>query len=284
MILVTGATGKVGSAVVEELQSTGQPFKAMVRSKDKAVALNKSGVETVIADFTNPESCRQALSNIDKVFLLAPPARNMAELEKNFIDACKTTGVKHIVNISAVGTSKDSSLNLGQWHYQTEEYLTQSGIPYTIIRPHSFMQNILANIGSVKAQSTIYSSLADAAVPLVDARDVGAVAVRVLTEDGHAGRIYTITGGAKVTQNDVAAVLGNTIGKGVKYIPVPDEAAHQAMTGMGLPDWLADDLVGMAAMHRAGHGTEIDATGEKILGRPMRTINDFIQDHAFLFS
>lgn len=274
----------MGSAVVGELQLIGQPFKAMVRSKDKAVSLNQSGVETVIADFTDPESCYSALSDVDKVFLLVPPAANMAELEKNFIDACKAAGVGYIVNISAVGTSKDSPLNLGQWHHQTEEYLASSGLRYTIIRPHSFMQNILANIGSVKAQSTIYSSLADAAVPLVDARDVGAIAARVLTEDGHAGKIYTVTGASKVTQNEVARVIGNAIGKEVKYVAVPDEAAHQAMTGMGLPAWLADDLVGMAAIQRAGHGTEIDTTGEQILGRSMRTIDDFIQDHAFLFS
>ncbi|MDH3648442.1 MAG: SDR family oxidoreductase [Saprospiraceae bacterium] len=282
-ILITGATGKVGSAVTAELQSKGISFKAMVRNPDKAQELNNQGVETIAGDFADPLSYRSALDNVQKVFLLVPPDENMAQMECDFIDACKEADVEHIVNISAVGTARDSPLNLGQFHYRTEEHLKASGIAYTILRPHSFMQNLLGNIGTVKAQSSIYSSAGDVGVPMIDARDVGAVAAAVLTNPGHENEVYHVTGSNLVTQPDIASAISEAVGREITYVPVPDEAAHQAMVGMGLPPWLADDLVGMTRFWREGHGVAIDPIAEQILGRSTRTVQDFIQDHVFLF-
>ena len=162
-ILVTGATGNVGSKVVERLSATGASVRASVQSSSKADKLKNAGVEPVEFDFTNPETLRAAFDGVEKVFLLTPFVPNMVELGLRAIEAAKKAGVKYIVRMSAMGADAEPAIQLGKWHREVEKAVESSGIPYTILRPNSFMQNYSTALsGDIKAQSAFYLPVGDA--------------------------------------------------------------------------------------------------------------------------
>ena len=160
MILVTGATGNVGSALVGELKAAGADFKALVRNPEKAEALKADGVEVVMGDLGKPDTLAAALEGVDKVFLLSSVAPEMAEVQINLIDAAKESGSPHIVRMSAVKASSDSPMRIGRLHAEADAYLEASGLPYTILRPHFFMQNVMMGAQSVAAEGKLYMSFA----------------------------------------------------------------------------------------------------------------------------
>jgi uncharacterized protein YbjT (DUF2867 family) len=173
--------------------------------------------------------------------------------------------------------------HLGKWHVAIEEKLKKSKLDYTILRSHSFMQNLLMNIPSVKGQGAIYAPMGDGMIPFVDARDVGEVAAQILiSPSDYVGKIINITGPTIHSLHEVAQILSNQIGKDVKYFPVPGEAAKQGMIGAGLPEWLAEDLVHFNLSWSRG-ASYPDPAAENILGKQGRTLLSFLEEHAFLF-
>ncbi len=282
-ILVTGATGNIGSSVVQALSAKGVDFAAFVRNPEKAEKLRQEGVEVMMGDFTDIASLQKALSGVDKVFLVAPPVENMSDLEKQVIDACKSTGVRHIVKVSAIGASAEAPVKLGRHHAAVEQYLKDSGIGYTILQPHSFMQNILGSLATIHSQGTIYGSMGDGTYPPVDTRDIGAIAGQILIDEGHEGKTYPITGPEKISYHDIARIIGEAIGKEVNYVALDNESMRQALYGAGMPHWLADDLIQLNEFWKNGMGTKVYDTTEKILGRKGKSFKAFVADHLFLF-
>jgi len=161
MILVTGASGTVGRPVLEEVAKTGKPVKAMYRGAEDARNA-PAGVATVIADFADKASLAKALQGIDTIYLVCSPIPQLVELENNVIQACKQAGVAYVVLNSALGAG-DYPKSFPSWHRQVEDKLKASGLPYAILRPNSFMQNIAAYMApSIRAQSAFYSAMGDA--------------------------------------------------------------------------------------------------------------------------
>ena len=283
-ILVSGATGNTGSAVVNGLKTRGLDFAAMVRDPAKKEGLENDGIEAVLADFTDKATVKAALKGIDKAFLVCPPHPDMMQMEFNFIDEAIAAGLSHLVYISVIDVSETSPPHLGKWHVAVEEKLKNSKISYTILKPHSFMQNLLMNIPTVKAQGAIYTPMGDGKIPFVDARDIGEVAAQILASPAdYAGQTFNITGPTTHSFHDVANMLSDLVGKEVKYIAVPGDAAKQGMMGAGLPEWLADDLVDLNRKWSQGEASP-DPSAENILGKQGRTLLDFLQEHAFLFT
>lgn len=283
-ILVTGATGNLGSIVLQELTTAGADVRALVRSEEKAVPLREQGVTTLIADYTAPASLGQALAGVHRLFLVAPPHLQMAAMEKNVIDAARLAGVEHVVKISAIGASENQPTHIGQSHAEVEQHLRESGLTYTVLRPHSFMQNQLGNLGSIKAQGALYSSIGDGKIPLVDARDVGAVAAKVLQTGAHPNEILDITGPEALSHHEVARHISRVAGRPVSYFAVPAAAAKKAMTDAGFPAWLADDLVTLTGIWKEGRDVKVSPAAEAILGRKPRSFGEFVEDHQALFA
>jgi uncharacterized protein YbjT (DUF2867 family) len=283
MIVVTGATGQIGSEVVRQLAAKGEKVRALIRDPKKAIHLSDPNVMFVQGDFLDPKSLDDAFKGAQKLFLLTNAEPDQVKMQHNAIEAAKRAGIQHVVKLSALGASKDAPVSLGRWHYQTEEELKKSGMKWTILQPHFFMQNLGMMAGSIKAQGTIYAPLKDGKVAMVDTRDIAAVAARVLTEPGHEGQTYVVTGGEALSYHDVAKHLSEATGKPVKYVDIPQDDARKGMVGAGMPQWFADDLVGLYGIFAAGHGASTTDVVQKVGKTKPRTFAQFAKENAEMF-
>ena len=285
-ILVTGATGNVGGGVLANLTATGANVRALVRDESKAQGLMDDGVEVVIGDLEKPETLDAAFSGVDRVFLATPVGPDQVSLARNAIAAAKRAGNPHIVRLSA-GAVKQTLAALprvsGQ-HAEIDAELKTSGLPYTILRPHNFMQNTLMAAQTVASDGAVYMPMKEGKLGMVDVRDIVDVAAKVLTEAGHEGKTYGLTGPASISYYDIAAGLSEAIGKEVKYVDVPLEAAREAMVAMGLPEWYADAYNEYNKVFSEGWGDFSTGDIEEITGHPARSYETFALDFAQAFA
>ena len=282
-ILITGATGNTGLPLVKQLSAGGVPIRAMLHTPEKKRMVEGSMVEVVVGDFKNRASMEQAMQGIESAYLVSPPSLDQVRDQTAFVDAAKAMGVKHIVKLSALGTAPDSPVGLLRWHAEVEEHIRGSGLQYTFLHPHFFMENLLANAGTVKKEGTIYSPLGDASISPVSVGDIAAVAAAVLTKGEHAGKTYTLTGPEAVTFAGIAWTLGGVIGKPVRYVQVPFDAALQGMVQAGYPDWLAAELVKLMQTWSEGKGSSVSLQGERLTGLTPVSIAQFFAKHKSLF-
>ncbi len=283
MILVTGSTGKVGQPLVAALKKKGVAFKALARSEAPLKALTALGVETVKGDLGDPTSMKVALQGSDKLFLLSS-ASHFDRLEIGAIRAAQDVGVKHVVKLSAGGASADSTNPLLRAHARVERALEDSGLAFTILRPSFFMQNWVAFFShGIKAGQPVYVNAGEGRLAWIDTRDIADVAAAALTEAGHEGLVYDLTGPEALGYGEVAQRLGRVLGREVAYVPVPDAAAFQAMKGMGMDAWYA---YGMVALHqgvRRGLAEATTGTVELITAKAPRTLDAYLKENLGAF-
>ena len=284
-ILVTGATGNVSSGLIPELTAKGADVRALVRDASKAQGLGDAGVEVVIGDLDKPETLDAAFSGVDKVFLLTPPNPNPVAQARNGIAAAKRAGVAQIVRMSARALIETAVAlpRVSVQHAEIDAELKASGLPYTILRPHNFMQNTMMAAGTVASDGAVYMPLKSGKFGMIDVRDIVDVAAKVLTEAGHEGKTYDLTGPESISAHDIAAGLSKALGKEVKYVDVPLEAAREAMLGMGMTEWLADANNEYFSALSEGLGDFTTNYVEEITGHPARSYETFARDFAQAF-
>jgi len=220
-ILLTGANGKVSSETIRGLQGQGHRLIGLVRDPAKAKDLQALGVELKVGDLERLRTVEALFEGIDAAFLLTVPGPTAPLQASNALWAARRAGAKHVVRMSAVGAAHDAPTLNSRLHALSDAELMGAGIPFTILKPHVFMQNLMMSASAVAEQGVIHSAFGDAKVPMIDARDIGAVAAKVLAAPAaHAGKTYTLTGEA-VTMIQVAAAIGDAVGKPVKYVPIP---------------------------------------------------------------
>ena len=225
MILITGASGNVGREVVKQALAVGLEIRATFQSPAVA-AKAPAGLEGVIMDYAKPETIRPALDGVEKIFLVAPPVRELPAWEANFVKEVRSTGRKHIVKLSALG-GRESMFASG--HRESEENIEASGLPYTFLRPTDFMQNLVNyNAGTIRSQNAFYGCQGEGAVSIVDIRDVAAVAVIVLAATGHEGKSYALTGGESLTNEQVAEKISRVAGRKINYVDLPRRSSRKA--------------------------------------------------------
>jgi uncharacterized protein YbjT (DUF2867 family) len=284
MILVTGATGHVGSELVRLLAAAGTPARALVHSPDKAAPIQRLGLETAVGDFEQPDTLDAAMAGCDRLFLLSPPTPRQPQQEQQVIDAAKRAGVAHVVKQSVPwADDPDTGLVFCRWHGQIEQHLEGSGLSYTLLRPSNFMQNFLMSAQPVADQGVLYGMTGEGRVAFIDTRDIAAVAAELLTSPGHQGTSYTLTGPEALTSAEVAERLSAATGHQVRYVDLPPEAFGQALAGAGLPGWLVDGLIEANTMLAAGQGATVTDEAAKVTGRPPRTFAQFAADHRVAF-
>ena len=277
MILVTGASGNVGREVLKQISQAGHQVRAAYQTPQKA-AEAPAGVETTIVDFKRPGTLSAALNGVDCVFLVGPVAPNLVELESNATEEIKRAGVPRLVKLSAMGTR---AATFPRQHSESEDRIKASGVAWTFLRPNGFMQNmVIYNAATVRGQNAFYGSAEDGKVSQVDLRDIGAVAVRVLTEDGHTGKTYTLTGPAALSNSEVAAILSSVLGREIRYVNLPPNQMKQALLGAGMPEWNANGIIDLEALYREGGASTVSPDIERVLGRMPIAYEQFARDYA----
>jgi uncharacterized protein YbjT (DUF2867 family) len=282
MVLVTGGTGAVGSGLLRLLSRAGVATRALTRNPQKAPTL--PGITWVAGDLAKPETLTPAFEGAQKLFLLTSYYEDMVTLQHNAIAAARAAGVTHVVKVSAFAASDHSRAPIGRWHYQVEKELEESGLGWTILRPHHFMQNLLAQAEYIIKDGVVYSASGDGKIPYIDPRDIAAVAFVTLTQPGHLGKKYVLTGGEAISYRQAAEIIGATIGKPVRFVDESPDQARARRVREGLPPAVIESALAISAYQRAGGKTvTITNTIADLTGRPPRTVGEFVREHAAVF-
>ena len=283
MILITGATGRTGSEVVKELQAKGAQIRAMDRNPDRVATIQGRGIGAVVSDFEKPETIETALQGVEKAFLVSTESDRMAEQHRNFVAAAKRAGVRHLVRLSILVSDPNSPLTLGKWHGEADQHVIDSGIPYTLLRPAAFMQNFLMQAAMVSSNGAVAAPLGDGKLGYIDMRDIASVAATVLTGSGHEGKTYPITGPESLSMDEVAGKLSAVLGEEIKYFDTPPAEAKAAMTGAGMPDYVADAWLQVYQMISTGAANMTVNTVKEVTGREARDFSQFARDYKSVF-
>ena len=287
-ILVTGATGTLGSEVVKQLSSVTPAvnIKAGVHSAQN-VKKDSDRVEVVLIDYNKPETLKGGLNQVDKLFLLTPDVPNAPELASNLVIEAKKAGIRHIVKQSIMGADLEADVGTFRLHRQAEKIIEQSGIPFTFLRPNEFMQNFINfHSPSIKNNNAFYLPLDEAKVSLVDVRDIASVAVKSLTEDRsdkHNNKTYLITGPEALSYHQAADILSNATGKKISYVNISEEETRGAMKEMGMGDWLINTISELHDYFRKGNASQVSSAVEEVTGKKPTSFSQFAKDYAEAF-
>ena len=256
MILVFGSSGTVGREVIKQLQANGAAYREAQRDN---------------VDW----------SGVDKVFLLSPSS---ADFELAQVEAAKAHGVKHIVKLSVLGAEKEA-FSFAKLHRAIERAIEQSGIAWTFLRPNGFMQNMHNYSGdTIRSQGAIYQSAGDGRVSHVDVRDIAAVAAAALTEPGHEGKAYPLTGPEALTYGEVAKKISDAAGRNVNYVALTPEQHKAGIIGAGIPEQYADALLDLNRVYREGGMSEVTDDVKRITGRDPIAFDQYARENAAQFS
>jgi uncharacterized protein YbjT (DUF2867 family) len=284
MILVTGGTGTTGREIIGELQKLGtKNVRALVRDKAKASFIGDAGFELAEGDFDRPETLDAALEGVERALLLTPPSPQTFEQQRSFIEAATRAGVLHVVKFSAFGADAAAPEGFGKWHGQAEDLLKASGLAWTILQPNFFMQNLLGEARRIAAEGRIYQPVGDAKASFIDVRDIASVVARTLTEDGHEGKTYVLTGPEALSYRDVAAKLSEATGSNITYVAITPEQFREGALAAGLPEWLVGALERLNEIFASGHAAEVTDNVRRIADREPITFDRFARDNAQAF-
>ena len=287
-ILITGATGTLGSEVVRQLAGVDSEvnIKAAGHSlQNLERIIEDHKIKSMRIDFSEPETLKDALKDIDKVFLLTPFQPNMVQYSSNLLtEIIKAGKIKHIVKVSAMGADFEPG---GRLHRQAEQMIEDSGIAYTFLRPNAFMQNFV-NFYShmIKERDVLSLPAGDGKVSFVDVRDIAAVSIQILINNNvgkYNSKTYDITGPEAISYDDAVRILSEQVGKKISYVSVSEDDAFNAMKEMGLNDWLIKTILEGYNNLRKGYFSPITNVVEEITGRKPVSFKDFAKDHAEVF-
>lgn len=286
MILVTGATGTIGSEVLRLLAARGGAVRAMTRNPAKVATT--SGVEVVRADFDDPASLRGAVTGVEALFLLTAPETPTPRHDLAMLRAAGLAGVARVVRVSAIGTGEkaDDGGTVGAWHLDAERALRASGMAWTLLRPSVFASNVLFWADAIRAGEPIPNMTSAGRQGVIDPRDVAAVAAEILlssSSSAAAGRTYTLTGPDLLDVGDQAACLEQVLRYPVRTVDVSLDTARKQMLGQGMDNAMVDTVITAFAWVRAGGNAVLTGDVAQVLGRPPASFRTWVRDHKDAF-
>jgi len=230
------------------------------------------------------ETLEAALQGVEKALLLTAASPEALQQERHFIRAAKLAGVRYVVKFSAYGASLKAPHFFGRQHGQGERALEDSGLAFTMLRPNGFFQNFLGSAASIQARSAFHAPAGDMKYIAVDVRDIAAVAAHVLTEPGHQWQRYTITGSEALSHAEIAERFSQVLGRTIRYVDVPEDAARDWLLAAGVPDWTVDKLMDLYRYYRSGEAAEVTNHVESVGRKAPITFQQFVRDRAAAFA
>lgn len=283
-ILVAGANGLNGRALLSALANARIPARAMVRNNNHVTNLANETTEIVQADLQDVDSLKTALKGIESAYIVTAIQENCVQLFNNFFSAAKKAGVQHVIKISGLGAAADSTSQILRQHYQSDQLLINSGLNYTIIRPNSFFQNILHHKHSIRAKSRFGIFMGNASQSLVDVRDVALATLEILNNKNHSNKVYQLTGPQALTYHNIADHFSEILHRPIRYRPISISHAKQELLAGGIPRWNANALTEIQETFATGQFSFITEDLKMILGRTPNTFIEFLRDHKVEFS
>lgn len=281
MILVTGATGTIGSEVVRQLAARGEKVRALTRDAGKAQV--PEGVETARGHHRDRAAVEAAMAGARAAFLVGVFGPDDAEHDRGLVEAARAAGVRRVVKLSAIGTGDPDLGPIGTWHLPGEQAVRDSGLEGTVLRPSAFASNTVAWSAAVRAGEPVPNTMGDGGQGVVDPRDVSEVAVEALLGTGHEGRTYTLTGPEVLSVRDQAAVLAEVLGRPVGTRDLSPAEIREHLRAMGFSDEFIEGTDRSRAFVREGGNAVVTEDVRQVLGRPPRTYHQWVQDHRRAF-
>jgi uncharacterized protein YbjT (DUF2867 family) len=270
--------------IIKRLSGRKERIRAMVRTQRGIVrATPNCALEFVEADFDDTASLRKALDGVQRAFLVTNSSEQVEERQLRFVALARESGVKHIVYLSQLHASSDSPLRFLRYHAAVEEALRKSGMTYTNLRPNLYMQGLLMIGKSIPTEGRFFAPAGNARVSVVDVRDIAAVAVAALTQTGHEGKTYDLTGPEALTHAGMAEQLSQALNRPITFVDLPEKAFRDALRGFHMPDWQADGLIEDYAHYRRNEAAGISPAVKEVTGEMPRPFSQFARDHQAAF-
>lgn len=279
MIAITGATGQLGHHVIESLLKTvpASQVVAIVRHPAKAATLSQRGIAVRQADYSDEAAFTTALQGVEKLLLISSSEVGQRAVQhRNVINAAKTAGVKFIAYTSLLHADR-SPLGLHLEHVETEKMLAGSGIPYTLLRNGWYSENYLASAPAALEHGVFIGAAGEGKIASATRADYAAAAARVLSTDGHAGKVYELAGDDAWTLSQLADELSQQSGKHIVYQNLSEADFAAALRGAGLPTELADMLADSDIGASEGGLFDNSRTLSQLIGRPTTTLADSVR-------
>nr|WP_307166080.1 NAD(P)H-binding protein [Streptomyces rishiriensis] len=280
MILVTGATGTIGSRLVRHLAARGEKVRALTR--DPARAAVPAEVEVARGDYLDPSSLERAMSAVTAAFLVGLPGPSVQH-DGALVAAARAAGVGRLVKLSAIGTGDPEVGPAGRWHVDGERAVRESGAQWVVLRPSSFASNTLGWAAAIGAGEPVPNLSGDGPQGVVDPRDVAEAAAVTLLDERWAGRTYTLTGPETISVPGQAAVLADVLGRPVTTHDLTPDEVREHLLGWGQGEAVAEGVARGSAYVRRGGNAVVTEDVPELLGRPARTYRQWAHDHREAF-
>jgi uncharacterized protein YbjT (DUF2867 family) len=280
-ILVTGATGTTAGPLVGRLVKKGHAVRALVHSSSKSDAVRQQGAEVVVGGFDDASALRTAFSGIDMAFLVVPPSPDAAKWNRALFAAAREAGSPQVVRLSVFNSAEDGPTDNTKLHGESDRDLRASGLPYTILRPHFFMQNLFGSARTIGSDGVMYWGMGDGRLAMIDTRDITDAAFAVLDAPdpkAHQGKAYDLTGPESITFHQVADVLTRVSGRTIRYVPVPPAAVVQSLRDMGAPEWMANVMGQYSKAYSENWGNRVADGVKTLTGREPRSFETFARE------
>lgn len=278
-VLVTGASGNTGSALLRELSASGiQPVAAV--SSEAARSHIPDGCEIRLFKYGNTSQIAAALEAIDTVYLLIPFNEKMVDWGAHFVQQAREQGVRFILRLSGLAAAPDSSSRMGQLHGRIDRFVKDSGIPWCILRCNSFMQNFSGHYRGMIRHGVLSLPEGNARSAYIDTGDIAAVASQIINNPvPHMGRVYDLGGPEILSNKQAVEIISAVIGAVVRYRPISDVEAREAYHTMGISSWRREVFESLSRFIREGHAGQLTDATEKLLGRKPACFKDFAERH-----
>lgn len=283
MILITGASGNIGIELCRLLAEAGIPARAMCRKETQLQQFRELSLDSVLADFEQPETLRKAMHGCEQMFLLTAPNPSHTETEKLMIDIAMEKGIKYIIRLSTADANLSAKLSYARSHAEIDHYLRSKPINWTILRPTGFMQNFIESSHPI-SKGFLPHMMGKGQLSYIDVRDIALVAMRILTEDIHKKAIYYLTGPQSLTVKQVAALLTETLVHEVNEVKSSEAEMRKALKYAGLSDWHIDTLIDQFITVAGGYEIDVTEEVERLTGHSPRTFTQFATDYKEHFS